>query len=170
MKSKNKNIFLLIAVIVILFLCYKFSISNTIAIRKEYKNLIKQESIFNDIPKQLSLYANKEIYYDSILNTMNIGDTSLENNILRLLNVEAKKGNFKIIDFNNPHVYQTQDNTFNTYNFTLQGNYTSLLKAIYTIEKKNSFGEIIHLNFQKKKNYSTRKNFLNATVFIQNIK
>ncbi len=170
MKSKTKNNILIGIILIVLFLCYKFSISNTIAIKKEYNKLVKQEIIFKDIPKQLSLYSNKEIYYDSILKTMNLGDTSIENNLLRILNTEAKTTTFKIIDFNKPHTYRTEDNVYNTYNFTLQGEFNSLLKTVYKIEQSNTFGEIIHLNFQKKKNYNTRKNFLTATMFIQNIK
>lgn len=170
MTSKTKKNSLIFAVVLTFLICYQFAISNTLDLRKEYKTLAKEELLFKDIPKQLSILSGKQQHYDSILNKMNLGNTSMENNLIRAINTAAEQHQLKVIDFNRPHIYLDKGTEMNTFDFTLEGGFTNILKSIYAIEQKGNFGEIVHLNFEKKKNYSTRKNFLNATIFLQQVK
>ncbi len=170
MKSNTKLILLAIGVIITLLLCYKMAIANTISLRKEYQMLSKELLFFDEIPEQLSVLNKKKKYYDSLLSEMNIENTSIENNLLRVLNTEAKKNNLNVIDFNNHHLYSDNHGELKTFIFTLQGDFTNLLKTIHQFEVNGNFGEVIHVEFNKKKNYKTNKDFLNATIFIQNLK
>ncbi|WP_123772408.1 hypothetical protein [Zobellia sp. OII3] len=120
-----------------------------------------------DIPKRISLLSQKERYYDSLLIKMNLGNTSLGNNFLKVLNQEAAKNRVKVMDFNQPHIQKTDKSQLNTYSLKLQGNYTGILKTLYTIEQKGNFGDIVHLNFEKKKEYHKTKSYLQATIFVQ---
>ena len=74
------------------------------------------------------------------------------------------------MDFNQPHQYEMGDNSLHTYSFNLNGNYTDILKVVHTIEQKGNFGEVVHIDFQKKKNYRTNRYNLGATVFVQQVK
>ena len=165
---KNKLLFAGIAVL--LFASYKLAINKTLWLRDECQRLELQVEQFKDIPQKLSILGQKDRYYDSILGQMDLVDTSIQNNLLRTINQEAHKNNIKVMDFNQPHIYQMGDNNLHTFSFQLNGGYTSILKVIHTIEQKGNYGDIVHVDFEKKKNYRTNKYSLGATVFVQLIK
>lgn len=167
--SRRKNLALVALFFLVMLLSYKLAIRKTIDVRKEYLSLKAEEESFQNLPQQLALLSKKEMYLDSILRKLDLGNTSMENSILRTINREAAKNNLNVIDFNPPHVFQQNGTDHTTYNFTFRGNYTDILKALYTIETQSKFGEVSHLNFLKRKNYRTRKPFLEATVFLQKL-
>jgi len=169
MNKINKNSFLILGLIVVLFLCYKFAISNTLELRREYKRLADQEKLANTDSKQLPILLRKNMHYDSILNKMNLGNTSVENNLLRIINLHAEKEGVKVMDFNEPHIATGDNNTLSTIEFFLEGGFSQQLKIIYAIEQKNSFGDIIHVNFQKKRNYSKKRTQLTSRILIQQV-
>lgn len=170
MKINTKNKLLFLGIVILVFASYKLAINKTMWMRGEYQRLELQVDKFKDIPQKLSILGQKNSYYDSILGKMDLVDTSIQNNLLRTINQEAGKNNISVMDFNQPHVYQMGENTLYTYSFNLSGNYTNVLKVIHTIEQKGNFGEIVHVNFEKKKNYKTNKQHLGATIFIQQVK
>lgn len=169
MNSKTKNGILLGAILLVIFLCYQLAISNTLQLKNEYKNLQVEQAMLENAPEKLALLVKKQVHYDSILNKMNLGNTSIENNLLRVINIEAEKNKLKLIDFNDPHTLALNGNQLNTFDFVLEGGFTGLLKTIYTLEQESNFGEVVHLHFEKKKNYRSNKNYLEARVFVQNI-
>ncbi|MEX0313981.1 MAG: hypothetical protein AB3N18_07370 [Allomuricauda sp.] len=166
---KNKNTLLLLGLGLVLVLCYKLAITKTLDLRKELLSLKEEERLYNNVPQQLSLLSRKEIHLDSVLQELNLNDTSLENDLLRLVNREVEKTNLKVIDFNPPHVSDINGTTTNTYNFTVRGSFNAIVKLIHTLEQQANFGQVAHLDFRKQKNYRTRKNYLEATVFIQRL-
>ncbi|WP_430909506.1 hypothetical protein [Maribacter sp. 2-571] len=169
MSGRTKMLLLMSAVLLAVLLCYRFAISNTLEQRNAYKKLEAERALLKNAPQQLALLMKKQVYYDSVLGKMNLGNTSIENNLLRVINIEAEKNALKLIDFNDPHRVLVNANRLNTFDFTLDGEFTSLLKTIYTLEQKNNFGEVVHLHFLKNKNFRTNKEYLTARVFIQNI-
>lgn len=169
MNSKTKNLVLVAAILVVVLLCYQLAISKTFQLKNDYKNLQAEQALLENAPEKLSLLVKKQVHYDSILNKMNLGNTSMENNLLRVINIEAEKNKLKLIDFNDPHTAEVNANQINTFDFVLQGGFTALLKTIYALEQENTFGEVVHLHFEKKRNYRTRNNFLEARVFVQSI-
>lgn len=170
MKISNKNKLLFLGVIALLFACYYLAINKTLLLRKEAQRLTIQVEQFKDIPNKLAILSQKNRHYDSILDKMDLVDTSIQNNLLRTINVEAEKNNIKVMDFNQPHNYEMGERDIYTYSFKLEGNYTDILKVVHSIEQKGNFGEIVHLNFQKKKDYRTGSYSLGATVFVQQVK
>ncbi|MEX0288538.1 MAG: hypothetical protein AB3N14_05465 [Flavobacteriaceae bacterium] len=170
MKNNSKTKILLAAIALMFWLAYQFSIKNTLTARAEYNMLSARTELLKDTPRQLSMLKQKESYYDSILQQMDLGGTSLQNNLLRVLNQAAEKHNLKVMDFNKPHVFQADNNSLYTYSFDLKGGYNNILKTIYTLEQKGNFGDVVYVDFEKKKNYRTRRNSLTAKVFVQQVK
>ncbi|MEO9511823.1 MAG: hypothetical protein ABJN84_03955 [Flavobacteriaceae bacterium] len=150
-------------------LCYKLAISNTLALRKEYLSLKKEERSLEDIPQQFALLSKKEVYLDSVLQKLNLNNTAMENNVLRVINNEATKNNIKVIDFNAPHISDKDNSHVMTYIFTLEGSYASILKVVYNLETKRNLGSIAHLGLEKKKEYRTKRTYLRAMVFLKQI-
>lgn len=167
---KNKNIILLLFLFLALLLCYKLAISNTLALRKEYLSLKKEEHLSEDIPQQLALLSKKEVYLDSVLQKLDMNNTAMENNLLRVINKEAAKNGIKVIDFNAPHTSDKNNSHVMTYIFTLEGSYASILKVIYDLETKRNLGSVAHLGLEKKKDYRTKRTYLQTKVFLEQIK
>jgi uncharacterized protein YdcH (DUF465 family) len=149
---------------------YQFAINKTILLRKESKRLNLEVEKFKNLPNKLSLLNQKNAHYDSILGKMDLVDTSIQNNLLRTITQEGVKTNTQVMEFKQPHLYQVGDNSLHTYSFNLSGNYKNILKVVHMVEQKGNFGEIVHVDFQKKKNYKTNRYSLGATVFVQQVK
>lgn len=166
---KNKNTLLTLGLCLVLLLCYKLAISKTLDLRKEFISLSEEEQRFTNVPQQLSILSKKEVHLDSLLQQLNLNDTSLENDLLRTVNREVEKYDLKVIDFNPPHVSEINGTISKTYNFTVRGSFNAIVKLLHTLEQQANFGQIVHLYFKKQKNYRSRKNYLEVTVFIQKL-
>ncbi|WP_340076420.1 hypothetical protein [Leptobacterium sp. I13] len=135
--------------------------------RKEYSALVHEQQIFNDLPKQLALLNERNAHYNSLLQRYQVTETSLQNNLLKYLNRIAEVHHYKLITFNEPHEFAYEGVTRKTYRFTVEGAYEAVLKLIYQLEQKTTYGEVIHVSFEKQKNHKTRKEYLQATIAIQ---
>lgn len=170
MKSETKNILLIVTLVLGLILSYNYAISPTLKLQAEYSDLKQEDQLYKNSPKQISVLLSRQKEFDSVLRNKNLGSNSMENNLLRILNIQAESKTIKVLDFNDPQVFENNGSVINTFDFTLEGDFTQMLKTIYVVEQKNSLGEIAHLHFKKQKNYRTRKDFLTARVLIQQIK
>jgi len=170
MVAKRKNIGILIGFILLLFIAYKFSISKTIESRKLHNSLQKQKESLSNLPNQIAYLKQQNKYYDEILEKNQIStDISFQNNLLKIVNSFAEKNNLKITGFKEPHILTQNDAVTKTYNFSVKGNYTSILKLLYSIEQYGNYGRIISVDFQKKKNYKSNSVFLECEVFLQRV-
>jgi len=169
MKSKTRFILMVIGALTLFLISYFTAISKTLKLQNEYGSL-KEEALLNkDISSQFQVISKKQMYYDSILRTMNLTDTSLENNFLKKLNAESQKNQLKLKTFNAPHVFSSNDTRYVSYDFTLEGNFTKILQLIHEIEIGGTYGIITHLDFKKEIDFRTRRKFLTTKVLIQNI-
>ncbi|PQV47442.1 hypothetical protein CLV33_107231 [Jejuia pallidilutea] len=167
MTNKTKNIVLVVGFLLVLLLCYQLAISKTVALKKEYNTLKQEEILFENAPKQLSLLKQKRMYYDSLLTKYKINGSSLQNSLLQTINSFADSSNIKVIGFLEPHIIQMNDLKVKSYQFTLEGEYNSIIQLIYKLEQETKFGEISNLHFIKKKNFRTGKYFLQAHVLLK---
>jgi len=158
-----------IGFLLVLYLSYVLAISKTVETKREFLALQQEEQQFNNLSQQLFLLRKKEHYLDSTLQSLNLGNTSMENNLLRRVNQEAEKHQLKVMDFNPPHVYNDNGTVYKTFHLVLRGTFLDILKAIQAIEQQGSFGEVAHIEFTKQKNYRTSQNYLEATIFIQKL-
>lgn len=167
MSKKQKNIALIIGFISILILCFQLAINKTLQQKKQYNTLEKQELLFKNAPKQLSLLKQKEVYYDSLLTKYQLDGSSIQNNLLKVINAFAKDNNLKVVSFLKPHTIVENDLVIKTYEFVIEGNYNDINQLIYQLEQQTKFGEIINLHFEKKKNFRTGRYYLQARVFLR---
>ena len=150
-----------------LFLCYRLAISETLSLREQYGKLERQRTLFENTPKQLSVLGQKQRYYDSILNSYQIRGSSLQNGLLRTINAFAEQNGILVVEFSEPHTIRQGDLTVNTYGFTLRGDYNAIIKLVHRLERESRFGEVINLDFQKKKNFRTGRHYLEARVLLK---
>lgn len=168
MTNKSKNIFALLGFVVVIIMAYHLAIKKTIELKQEHDKLSQESELLKNIPRQLSILKQKESYYDSVLSKYHLQGTSIQTNLLKTINAYATDNDLKVIDFLEPHAIKTENLTVKTYLFTLEGDYSAIVKLIHKLEQETKFGEIINLHFEKKKNFRSGKDFLQAHVMIRN--
>lgn len=171
MTQRNKNILLVTCLLLVLFFAYRFGFSKTFAISNEVTKLEQQKVAYQSAPAQLAALTDKEKQLDKILQKNNVEGSSLQNNILKTLHTLSSEYGFTIVAFEKPHVFtpETSEKTTTTYNFTIQGDYKALINVVYALEQKYSFGNVIMVDFEKKKNFRTRKSYLECNVLLQRL-
>ena len=167
MSSKQKNIALIVGFIAILYICYLLAVSKTLEQEEQYNTLTKEVLLSKNAPKQLSLLKQKEVYYDSLLTKYQLDGSSIQNNLLKVINSYADANNLKVVSFLEPHVISQNDLSIKTYDFTLEGLYNDINKLIYQLEQQTKFGEIVNLHFEKKKNFKTGRYYLQVRVLLK---
>ncbi len=171
MTQRNKNIVLIIGLAFLVFFAYRYGFAKTYAVWRDVNTLENQKEAYQSAPAQLAALANKGKQLDEILLKNNVKGNSLQNNILKTLNTLSSSTNFIIIAFQEPHLFTDEitKKTITTYNFTLQGDYKSIRGVLYALEQQYSFGNITHVNFEKKKNFRTRAVYLQCNILLQRL-
>ena len=170
MRISRKNKILLAAILVLFFVSYKLAIEKTFGVRGDYLRLKSKSEQTKDLPAQIAFLAAQNRHYDSVLTTANFMETSVQNNLLRMINMEAEKNKVKILEFNKPHYHEEGEQQIYTYNMKLSGSYAAILITIHSIEAHGSFGDVVHIDFEKKINYKTNKYTLGAMIFVQQVR
>lgn len=155
MTIQQKNRILVIGFIATLVVGYYLSISETLLLKSNYDQLKENERVFKNIPQRLGTLTKKEVYYDSLLKSHQITETSLQNNLLKTLERYAQKENIKIVSFTEPHNYIENDKSVNSYAFRVSGTFKSILGLAYELEQRSKFGMIASLEFEKITSYRT---------------
>jgi len=162
---------LLFGFFLLVWTAYEFSFSKTIEAHQRYKELKHQDELFSLASQNMHSLKQQDVYYDSLLKKYQISsESSFQNNLLNKLNAYSLENKLKIINFKDTHRYQLRNNASQeTYVFTVEGNFNAIVKLIYSLEQDHKFGKIVSVDFEKKKNYKTYKNYLQCTIFLQRI-
>lgn len=171
MKQKNKNISYIIGFLLLILIAYQFSFSKTIKAKHTYLELVESNELFSSIMQNKNLLQQQVSYYDSLLIKYQISsESSFQNNLLNTLADYAQQNQLKIINFQDPHRFLINENAIQeTYRFTFESNFNSIIKLIYSLEQDHKFGKIISVEFDKKKNYKSNKEYLHCTLYLQKI-
>lgn len=171
MKQSTKNLLLVAGFMMAIIVAYQYSFSKTIETRDRLEALKSQIANNSQTSINRMNLEAKEIYLDSIINKNRAGNSSLQNNLLKVLNHYSEKYSYKIISFEEPHVQVFQDSSdITSFQFTLEGEYINLEKLLYELESDYSFGALSHINFEKKKDYRNNSNYLQCMVLVQHVR
>lgn len=168
MTYRKKNIILLISLITLLFISFRFPIARTIELKEKINQLEKNlnDSIISS--SSINRYKKRSIFVDSILSSSLSETKTSQNYLLNLLNSIRDTSNISITQFNKPHTVKTLNNIESThFIFTIKGTYSDLEKTLYEIERKKNIGTITSVSFKKNKDFKTRKKYLTCTVFLK---
>jgi hypothetical protein len=169
MDYKLKNKLLLVGFIISLILIYQFAIVKTIEAKKVVSILRKENALLHHISENITYLKKEEIVLDSILKSVDVSiDNSFQQTLLQKITVFTKKNKLQIIAFKEPHQLITNNTKLSTYAFEVKGTFISLLKMVNYIEQLQ-LGELISIEYKKKKNYRTNSNYLICKIFLQKI-
>lgn len=169
MSYKKKNIILIISFLTLLSFIYVFNVSKTLSYKKKLSDLLQEKEKINNSTVELKLLKEKSIYLDSILKQENISVTnSFQQIILKKINEFKKENKIELIEFNTS--INVIDNNMNVqlYPLILKGSFNELLSFLNYIEQQG-LGEIKNINFYKKKDYKTSKNYLLLKIQLKKI-
>jgi NAD(P)H-dependent flavin oxidoreductase YrpB (nitropropane dioxygenase family) len=153
----------------ILYASYHFAISNTVSVYKQYTDKVSLSKAYTDTPDLLRQLIAKEQQIDLMLSNAGNSNTSLQNRLLKELNLYCQGLNLKIISFQEPHVFQQKETDIITYSFSTEGSFNDVIALVNKIENKSSHGSIKHLQTIKKTDYSTQRNFLVTHILIEKV-
>ncbi len=171
MEQRTKNIVLVAGLLCVLFIAYRYGFAKTFTISSELDKLESQKEEYQAAPMQLAALTKKEQQLDIILAKNNVEGSSLQHNLLKTLNTLSDSSKVKVVAFEEPHRFTdeaTKKGT-TTYDFTLQGDYKALLGVVYALEQKYSFGNIVQVDFEKKKNFRTGASYLQCRLLLQRL-
>lgn len=167
MNNKQKNIGLLVGFLVSIFISYHFAIKQTVEVKKRNVALLKEKKLVDNAATKIQYLHQKNNDLATFLISNNVSiESSFQQMLLERITEFSKERDIDVIAFNQPHKIENNQTTIETYSFKLKGDFVSLLKLINYLEHQQ-LGELISINFEKKKNYKTNRNYLTATVFLQ---
>ncbi|MCF6347031.1 MAG: hypothetical protein L3J20_01865 [Flavobacteriaceae bacterium] len=160
----------MIGIVILLWAGYLLSFSNTFELKNQYLGLKKEQELFTNISQKLIRLKQQNAYYDSILRSKQIStESSFQNNLLKTITSLADTTAIKVVNFNNPHTFKTDNALINTFSFTLKGSFSKITQLIYQLEQHYKLGKVISVNFEKKKNYRRNSYFLECTILLQQV-
>ncbi len=169
MDIKLKNKILIIGFISALFIVYKFAISKTFETQKIVSELSNEKLLLSDISDKILALKAKEAQLDVVLKKRNISiNNSFQQTLLQSVTSFSKQNKMQIIAFSEPHIFRTNVTKLSTYSFEVKGRFNAILKMINFIQKLQ-LGELIAINFERKKNFRTNIDYLTCKVLLQRI-
>ncbi len=169
MNYKKKNIALLIVFILGMILIYFLTISKTIESKSRLEQLEKEKAEVQSISNRVLGLKKQAISIDSILSKENISITnSFQQILLKKINTFRIDHAVEIIGVENP--VQVKDNGIKVllYPLSVKGNFNDLLAFLNYMEAQG-LAEIKNYEFVKKKNYSTRKEYIILKLYLKKI-
>lgn len=170
MNNRQKNIVLLVSFVLSLFLVYHLAIKKTVIYKAMHTGLLKEKKTLNNAVEKKQFFQQKNKYLDSILKSKNISaHNSFQQTLLKNIGDFMSGEKIEIETFQKPHISLQNQTNVKTYSFTVKGDFNSLLKLIHHLEKQH-LGELNSVNFEKKRNYKNRKDYLVLVIYLQRMR
>jgi hypothetical protein len=159
---------LAIASIVIVFLCYRFSIHNTIEEYSKYSEMIgkKNESESSTSPEVLK---TKEERINSIYNQFILDTLAADKNLLAISSDYCKKNNLVLKEYQVFNIFDEDSVKMLTMKVTVEGGFVKCLKLIYNLEHTTRPGHLSSVEFRTTTNITDKSLRLECTIYIQNL-
>jgi len=167
MKLDRKNKTLLLGAVIVLYICYKYAISNTLFYYSEYGALKEKLTQNNISPSHLTQLKKKEFELDRLLSKYSVGNGNFQNSLLTHINKNCRKYNLRVVGFEEPYIFTNYNITSSTYQFTVEGSFNGSLLLLNSIENASTFGVIQHVDFNKKRNYKNNSETVFTTFLLQ---
>jgi hypothetical protein len=170
MNNKNKNILLVVGFFVVLFIAYSFSIKKTMEAKELLTTLWSEKELQSNAQSKIFNLQQENAHLDAILRKRDLSiENSFQQTLLKKINSFAEKEKITIISFEEPHEFERNEINLKTYFFEIKGDFRALLKLINELERQQ-LGQLVSVNFTKKKKYRTNRTALSCQFYIQKLK
>ena len=164
----KQKFYALVAIMLLLGItAYKRSFSLTLNTYAKHKELSEQLVVANAAMAD-GARLNQEI---KALDKL-IGKADMEPQLVQqeLLNFVSQSDDKRVKVEEVKQIHQVEDRDFWVYTnqLVLSGTFESLLKVVYRFEKEFEFSRVVSVQFNKKKNYRTKREKLFVNIVFQN--
>ena len=161
----KKRYRLLIAfVLFIILLIYIVSIKPTLVLWQKSNEIEKQYTQLQNNPNELATLKSKLQSYGSN-NTVTFTSQNISDEISKYCVANGLKESYPT-----PIKTQNGDLIVETDIFVITGGFHKITQLAYFMEQEKKIGKLISLQYEMKKNFETRSNYLEATFYLQTIK
>lgn len=169
MTKTQKNISIVLGILLLYGFAYVFAFSKTLNLASQIDGFRAQKSNIQKTSQELQRLDQKYQFLDSLLIENNRSLTKpFEQVLLSQLTAFSKTHQLEIIAFGKPHIYENDQVRTLSYTIQLRGHYKDLIAAQLYLEQQR-FGELIHIRYEKKKNYTTGRVYVESTLILQKI-
>ncbi|MDG2275929.1 MAG: hypothetical protein P8L28_08810 [Flavobacteriaceae bacterium] len=169
MTAKQKNIGLVVGFCSILFIAYQFSFKKTIEVKSNLKQLAIEQKLFSNAITRSNYLQQENTYLDSILASSNISiNKSFEHYFIEKITDLKELYKVTLISYEKPHTFKFDGATMLSYSIEIKGEFRNLMLFTSSLEQLQ-MGEFAVVSFEKKKNYSTRKEELYCKLILQKL-
>ena len=169
MTIKQKNIGLIVGFCGILFIAYQFSFKKTLEVNNNLKQLTIEQNLFSNAITRSNYLQQENTYLDSILTVSNISvNESFEHYFIEKITDLKELYKVALISYEKPHTFKFDGATMLSYSIEIKGEFRNLMLFTSSLEQLQ-MGEFAVVLFEKKKNYSTRKDELFCKLILQKL-
>jgi len=167
---EKKNRWLIVGAILLAMIVYSLFIKRTIATVGECNELNKKMAMAANAPMQIEKIQSELMTLNSVIGSDQRSESPAREELLGLLTDYCQRSGVVLREFPQTVIKQDKDLLVETNTFTIEGPYTRLLKLVYELEQKKKIGKVSSVTYQAKKDNTTKRLVLTATIYLQNIK
>jgi hypothetical protein len=167
MKLRDKNIILLLFIVLLMVISYFFAIKKTIDLSQTYEELLSNKKNSEEYALSKVKLETKRDSLQNVLGGFKNSSVYLQNKLLVKLDKYSKKNKVKIVSIEEPFKFEINDVVINYFRFTLQGDYVPMAKTLNQIETGSNFGEIVSLQFKKERDRRRRNVYLQVEAILK---
>jgi hypothetical protein len=169
MTIRQKNTSLVVGFCSLLLAAYQFSFKKTLEVNKNLKQLTIAQKLLSNATARSTYLQQENRYLDSILALSNISiNESFEHYFIEKITGLKELYKVALISYEKPHAFKFDGTTVLSYCLEIKGDFRNLMLFASSLEQLQ-IGEFTVVSFEKKKNYSTRKEELFCTLILQKL-
>ncbi len=163
---KKKFIVVLLGFVVLLLASYKKNFKNIFEARKQLNTITNKLNTVDDSSNQIFFLKNEIAQLNDLIGGQTKEPELVQQLILDFItNVNL---DINIHDIEDTHIFNDDDFTIYTNVLQIEGDYNTLLKLLYNIEKDFSASKVVSSEFYTEKNYRTNSKKLFLKLILQN--
>jgi len=165
---RKKNRLLLLGAGLALLLVYSLTLSKTVALRSTCSRLELRVDSAAHLPAETAELEEQLAMIDA--NFRNDTLSNLHEELLGIVSAYCQQHRLVLRDFPELLRYRNREWDVETHRFTVEGNYTELLRLVHLLEKQQGAGKVVSADYRSKRDPRTKALSLTVTVYVQQLK
>ena len=144
------------------------AISKTVTLRSTCNKLEQRVDSVAQLPEETSLMEEKLARIEKNFQ----GDTSAVNmheELLGIVSAWCERHKLVLRDFPEQFRYRNREWDVHTHQFTVEGEFTELLRLVHLLEQEEHTGKVVSADYQSKRDPRTKNLSLVVTVYVQHL-
>ncbi|MDR1729764.1 MAG: hypothetical protein LBR52_03785 [Prevotellaceae bacterium] len=164
---KHKYYLLLAALALLVVVMYVFAVKKTIAVIAEHNDLSGKIELAASAPQQIVAAEAQLKQMEQLV--VNENPLDFEQVLLEQVSGFCQKNGLILIEFPKTTVSGYRDYQIYTNRIVLEGGFKKMVEFIYEAEQKYNIGKIVSVQFKRTKDMRSKRLYLYAYIYFQNI-